>query len=366
MSKKRRSKYLRKLKNIPTPKRKRQKAGAPPGSLVFTGEQKMEESIITFLQYNVEEAEQQPLRADKLPSVVPDKVNWLDMRGLHDVRLIEEIGRKYNVHPLALEDILDINQRPKLDEYETGMFFIFRALRFKRETLEIETEQVGVFFSEHILLSFQEDVTDLFLPVRERLLASSGRIRHRGTDYLAYALIDTVVDYYFSVLDQIDEVIEQVEEGILRNPNKITKEKIHELRLCSMTLRKSVAPLREAVGRFSRSENKFVQESSLVYVRDLFDHTVQVMEMTENYREVINGLHDLYLSEISMKMNNVMQLLTVISTIFIPLTFLTGLYGMNFAHMPELDWRYSYYVLWGVMLCIVVGLVTYFKRQDWL
>ena len=204
------------------------------------------------------------------------------------------------------------------------------------------------------------------MPVRERLLAHSGRIRERGTDYLAYALIDTVVDYYFSVLDQMDQVVEELEAGILRNPGKATKANIHKLRLSSISLRKSVAPLREAMGRFSRSDNAFVQESSLVYIRDLFDHTVQVQDMPDNYREVINGLHDLYLSEISMKMNNVMQLLTVISTIFIPLTFLTGLYGMNFAYMPELEWRYSYLVLWGVMIAIATGLIIYFKRQDWL
>jgi len=366
MAKKKRIKYLNTLKNLPTPKRKRHKAGAPPGSLVFTGEQKMTDSIVTFLQYDKTEIDQQAVPDDKLPDVELEKVNWLDMRGLHNVELVERIGRKYKVHPLALEDILDINQRPKADEYETGVFFIFRALQFDKETLELQTEQVGVFFSKHILLSFQENISDLFLPVRERLLASSGRIRERGTDYLAYALIDTVVDYYFSVLDQMDQVVEELEAGILRNPGKETKANIHKLRLSSISLRKSVAPLREAVGRFSRSDNEFVQESSLVYIRDLFDHTVQVQEMTDNYREVINGLHDLYLSEISMKMNNVMQLLTVISTIFIPLTFLTGLYGMNFAHIPELEWRYSYFVLWGVMIVIATGLIIYFKRQDWL
>jgi len=366
MASRKRNKYLDNLKNIPTPRRKRHKAGAPPGSLVFTGEQKMTESIVTLLQYDEDQAEQLVIEESQLPDIDPEKVNWLDMRGLHNVPLVEEIGRKYGVHPLALEDILDINQRPKLDAYATGIFFIFRALRFDKETLEIRTEQVGVFFSQHILLSFQEDVTDLFMPVRERLLSSSGRIRQRGTDYLGYALIDTVVDYYFSVLDQIDEVIEQVEERILRNPKKETKSDVHKLRLSSMILRRSVAPLREAVGRFARSENAFVEESSLVYVRDLYDHTVQVLEVTENYREIINGLHDLYLSEISMKMNNVMQLLTVISTIFIPLTFLTGLYGMNFEHMPELDWRYSYFVLWGVMVVIALGLIIYFRRQNWL
>lgn len=363
---KKRTKYWRKRTALPDPRKKRKAAGTPPGSLIFTGKQKMEAPLLTFFKYTQDGAVQEAISKEQLPEAELDKISWIDVRGLHDVDLVEKIGKTYQVHPLALEDILNIGQRPKLDEYDTGILFMLKALTFDAETLEIKTEQVGIFFSERVVLSFQEDVSDLFSPVRERLLGGSGRIRQRGADYLTYALIDTLVDYYYAVLDQMDEIIEALEQEINTSPNDSSKSKIHQLRNCSLALRRSSIPLREAVGRFARLESKYIHESSVIYLRDLYDHTIQVTDIVENYRDTITGLHELYLSEISYKMNNVMKLLTVISTIFIPLTFLTGLYGMNFDNIPELHWRYSYFFLWGLMLLVTAGLIVYFKRKDWL
>ena len=211
-----------------------------------------------------------------------------------------------------------------------------------------------------------EDEADLFPGVRDRIHSSRGRIRKRGADYLSYALLDNIVDHYYVVLDQMEEVLEQLEADILANPGRESKEKIHNLKLQFIILRKSVAPLREAIGRFSRCENPIIAEETHIFLRDLYDHTIQVIDTIDTYRDMMSGLYDLYLSEISFRMNSVIQVLTIMSTIFIPLTFLAGIYGMNFDNMPELHWKYGYFILLGVMLAIGLGLIRLFKQKNWL
>lgn len=355
-----------KFRIIPTVK-PRPSAGLPPGSLIFTGEQRVEELHLHLVQYSPDHFYKDYAQKD-LPEEVPEQpgVRWYDVRGLHDVSVISALGQRFNIHPLVLEDILDIHQRPKFEAYDNGFSFIFRALQFQEDELELSTEQVALFVEKGVVISFQEKDDDLFRAVRERLETSSGRIRQRGSDYLAYALVDTVVDHYFAILDQIETIIDQLEEEIMVSPRQQTKSRIHNLKYSALILRKAIGPLREAVRDFADSDHHIIEDGTRLFVRDLRDHTIQVMDLVETYRDLLNGLYDLYVSEISFKMNRVMQLLTVVTTIFIPLSFLAGVYGMNFDHMPELHWRYGYFVLWGVMILIAAGLLLIFRRNRWL
>lgn len=355
-----------KLPSVRLPLRPR-KTGLPPGTLIFTGNKKVEETYVTLVQFNPAGEIFEQHAKEKIP--LPEKgaqVSWYDIRGLHNVDLIQEIGNRFEIHPLVLEDVLDTQQRPKFEEYEGGIFLTIQALAFDREAFEIKTEQVAIYAGRGFVVSFQENEDDLFPAIRERIQSGRGKIKKRGADYLAYALLDNIVDHYYVLLDQLELVLSELEEEVLSNPNSKTKQKIHDLKFQSIMLRKMVSPLREAVSRFSKSESPFIDESTGIFLRDLYDHTIQVMDTIDTYRDVMSGLYDLYLSEISFRMNNVMKLLTIISTIFIPLTFLAGIYGMNFDYMPELHWKYSYFVLWGAMVLITAGLVYLFRRKDWL
>ena len=340
--------------------------GAPPGSLEYTGVQQHSEVRVHLLQYDSEALWQEEAVDALPPATERTGVTWYDVRGLHNVELIESIGQAFSISPLVLEDIIDVQQRPKFEEYEDSISFIIRAFRFHPRSNELETEQVALFVRGNTCISFQEDGDDLFLPVRERLLTKRGRIRQRDAAYLAYALADTITDGYFGVLDTLESRLSHLEGQILSNPERRTKSRIHDLRLSTLTLRKSVGPLREAVNRFAQSDHPLVRDEMQPFLRDLHDHTIQVMDMVETYRDILNGLYDLYISEISFKMNSIMQVLTIISTIFIPLSFLVGVYGMNFDVMPELRYKYGYYVIWSVIICIVAGQLLYFRHRRWL
>lgn len=355
-----------KLPSVRLPKRPR-KTGLPPGTLIFTGDKKVEESHVTLVQFNVEGQIFEQHLKETLPT--PEEgslVSWYDIRGLHNVELIQAIGERFNIHPLVLEDVLDTQQRPKFEEHDGGFFLTVQALSFDKESMEVKTEQVAIYTGDGYLISFQENEDDLFSAIRERIQSGRGKIKKRGADYLAYALADNIVDHYYVLLDQIEEVLDELEGEILSNPNSKGKQRIHNLKLQSILLRKTVSPLREAIGRFSRSDSPLIAETTGIFIRDLYDHTIQVLDTIETYRDVMSGLYDLYLSEISFKMNNIMRLLTIISTIFIPLTFLAGIYGMNFEYMPELQWRYGYFVIWGIMILIALGLIYLFRRKNWL
>lgn len=347
----------------------KKRAGLPPGSVVFTGDQKVEKVSIHQLLFNANKLEEKEWsNHNSIKASVGDAafVNWFDIRGLHDTALLEAIGQFFKVHPLALEDVADVRQRPKFEEYEAGNFILLKALHFDEKSASITTEQVSIYFNSHSLVSFQEDKDDLFIHIRKRLHAAKGKIRTRGTDYLAYALMDSLVDHYYIVLDKVELQIENLELEIQQKPSSASKARIYALKQQLLTMRRSVVPLRETINRFSRSESELLSDSSDVFLRDLYDHVVHVMDILENYRDLLNGLHDLYLTEISFQQNKVMQLLTVITTIFVPLSFLAGLYGMNFDYMPELHFQYGYFILLGVMGIVFVGALWYFKRKKWL
>ncbi|MEM6966750.1 MAG: magnesium/cobalt transporter CorA [Bacteroidota bacterium] len=348
--------------------KKRKKIGLPPGVVIFTGQRKVEKIAIHYVQYNGDELLEQNFDNQSITSFHqsnPDYVQWYDVRGLHDTALIEEIGKTYAIHPLVLEDIASPSQRPKFEEYDNGNFITLRSLSFNKTERAVETEQITLFFGDAFLLSFQENDDDLFLLVRNRIQSGKGRIRNRGADYLAYALMDVIVDKYFLVMDEIQEIIEELEHNILNAPNENSKADIHHLKQEMIKIRKSIAPLREAIGRFSKSEHSLIDERTTIFLRDLFDNTVQIMDVVDSNRDILSGLQDLYISEISFKMNQVMQVLTIITTIFVPLSFLAGLYGMNFEVMPELKFKNGYFILLGVMLLISLGLLSYFKKKKW-
>ena len=347
----------------------RKKIGLAPGSVIFTGDRKVDKVLIHYMQYDEENSIDKEIdsHSENIFNASPlDKVNWYDVRGIHDTKLIELFGKNFSIHPIVLENIVDVNQRPKFEEYDKGIFIALRALSFNKKKNEVQKEHVVIYFNNGLIITFQETESDLFEAVRKRILSSSLRIRQRETDYLAYALLDVIVDKYYIVLEEMEDVIENLEEKMLVEQNIKDKNKIHHLKKELLIMRKSVAPLREAIGQFSKTESSFVQNNSQAFIRDLYEHTVQIMDSIDSSRDILNGLQDLFISEISFKMNKVMQLLTLISVIFIPLTFLAGIYGMNFDNIPELHYRYGYHILLGIMFVIFILLLVFFKRKKWL
>lgn len=323
--------------------------------------------VLMRTRYNAEELEEKKApKGDDAFHISPDAVTWFDLMGLHDVALIERIGQQFSIHPLVLEDILHTQQRPKFEEYGNDAFFVLQALNYDNLNHELNAEQIAIYFGENFLITFQENADDTFKAVRERLEVSTGRIRTRKSDYLAYALVDNLVDNYFVVLDRFEERMEELEAEITANPTRRAKEEIYHLKFQLLAMRKAVMPLRDAVNKFSRCECSAIDESSAVYIRDLFDHVLRIADLVETYRDMLNGIIELYHSELSLRMNNVMQVLTVITTIFVPLTFLAGVYGMNFDNMPELHWKNGYFHLLLVMFVIAVLLLIYFRRKKWM
>jgi magnesium transporter len=347
-------------------KKKRKKLGLPPGSLIYTGRKIIATPNITLVQFNETDLKQQQSK-DRIPEPEAGNfVNWFDIRGLNNVPFIEAIGRKFHIHPLALEDILNPEQRPKIEEYDETVFLIAQALSWDAENFTVRSEQVAFFTTDQLVISFQEDKDDLFASIRERLATATGKIRKRGADYLTYALLDFLVDHYYLVLDQIEQAIEDAEKEVLTMQDTQTKRHIHRLKLATLRMRKASSPTREAINRLYKIEHPAFKDETAIFVRDLHDHIAQITDTIETYRDMINGVYDLYLSELNVKMNNIIQVLTIISTIFIPLTFLVGVYGMNFAHMPELEWRYGYFAVWGLMILIFIGQLFYFRRRKWI
>jgi len=348
--------------------KRRQKTGLPPGSIIFTGNRKVDKIGVYYVAYNESAHTEQVLDNQTITAFhEPDKdlVQWYDIRGLHDVELIKEIGKVFQVHVLNLEDIVDTLHRPKFEELDQALFFVISALSYNKASQTVQTEQITIYVGDGYVLTFQENETDIFLKIRERLRNQKGRIRRQSADYLAYCLLDVIVDNYFLVLEEIQLDIEELEAAILQTPDSIHKNTLHQLRQQLINTRKFIAPLREAINQFVKSDHPLLTDTTQLYGRDLYSHTIQLMDSVDTYRELLNSLQDLYLSEISFKMNQVMQVLTIITTIFVPLSFLVGLYGMNFEYIPELQYRYGYFVLLGLMLLISIGLIGYFKKQNW-
>jgi magnesium transporter len=349
-------------------KRSSKKTGMSPGTLVHVGEQKIEKPKITVFNYDPDRLEEKELKQIEESFVYKDTppVSWINIDGLHEVELIEKLGRHFNIHPLTLEDIVNTGQRPKVEDFEDYVYLVFKMLRFDETTGHIASEQVSLVLGPHYLISFQEAEGDVFNFVRARIRRGRGRIRQSGPDYLAYALLDGVVDHYFLILEKIGENIEQLEERLHVKPTPEILQAIHDLKREMIYFRKQVWPIREVLSTWQKTESSFVQEANKIFIRDVYDHTIQVIDTIESFRDIIGGMMDLYLSTVSNKMNEVMKVLTIMATIFIPLTFVAGIYGMNFKFMPELEWKWSYPVLWGLLIVIFLSMLLYFKRKRWL
>jgi magnesium transporter len=354
-------------------KKSSRKKGLPPGSLVHIGERKTEKVRISIIDYNEEKFQEKEAKnvEECFPFKEKSTVTWLNIDGLHEIDVIDKLGKHFDVHPLVLEDILNTDQRPKMEDYESYIFFVLKMIYYDEKKGEVHTEQFSLILGHNFVISFQESFGDVFDAMRERLRKGKGKIRKMGADYLAYTLIDAIVDNYFVVLEKIGERIEDVEEELLDNPTPNTVHIIHGLKREMIYLRKSAWPLREIINGLLREESKLIKKTTHVYLRDLYDHTIQTIDTIETFRDMISGMFDMYMSSISNKMNEVMKVLTIFAAIFIPLTFVAGLYGMNFRpdaspfNMPELNFYWGYPMALFAMAIIGVIMLIYFKRQKW-
>ena len=344
-----------------------QKVGLSPGSLIHVGTQKVEQSSITFIDYDEETLtieEDVPLESCLQLKTSPT-VSWINLDGIHDIADVEAFGKAFDLHPLAMEDILNTGHRPKVEDFDDFLLIILKMLSFDAQSNQIQAEQISLVLTSNNVLSFQEKPGDVFDGVRERLKRKSGRIRQRGPDYLTYALIDSIVDSYFHILEQIGDRLEALELELINQPTQETLQQVHQLKGQLIFLRKSVWPLRELVSSLLQDEFVLIHETSMVFLRDLYDHSIQIIDTLETFRDTASGLVDLYMSSISHRMNEVMKVLTIMASIFIPLTFIAGIYGMNFEVIPELKWHYGYQMAWALMLCCAAGMIWYFKKNKW-
>lgn len=347
------------------------KPGTAPGTLLPPEEPASGPARITLMEYSPTHLEERRIeRVEELEAYCETpEVTWVNVDGLQDVASIDKLGKMFGFHPLALEDVINCGQRPKLEDYGTYHFMVFKSVRLRDGVLE--TEQISFFLSGNFVITLQEIPGDSFEAVRERIRRGRGNIRRMGPDYLTYALIDALIDEFFPVLEAYGERIEDLEDEVVQNPTPETLREVHRIKRELLTLRRSAWPEREVISATQREESHLFKPETRVFLRDCYDHTIQVIDMIETYRDLASGLLDAYLSSASNRLNEVMKVLTVISTIFIPLNFIAGVYGMNFNHqvsplnMPELDWYWGYPYALGLMLVVALGLVMFFRRKRW-
>ncbi len=337
----------------------------PPGTLVYVGDAAEGPAQLRSVTYDREVVEMRVVNVDALTPPDDALVTWLKIEGVHDVDTVQRIGELYGLHMLVLEDIVNTEHRTKYDEYDDVAFLILKHLRIDNEA-ELREDTIALVLQRNAVLSFSESAQLIFEPNRERIEAANGRFRTRGADYLFYTLIDSVVDHYVATVSEFDEIIERLEDEVLMNPTRESVHRIHGLRRQLLQLRKAVLPLREAVMQLLRNESGLITGDVGVFLRDVQDHLAQVLDSLEHDREVLGGLLELYMSHESNRMNEVMKVLTIIATVFIPLTFVAGVYGMNFRNMPELAQPWGYPAVLLVMLSIALGMFVFFRRKKWL
>lgn len=345
------------------------KVGLPPGSVLYTGSKSAEEPVqLEVFRYNTEGLQEiEPKDYQNLHELKKEgSTFWLNVEGIHRPEMVESICKQFGIHPLTIEDIVSPDQRPKAEEVEGYVYMVLKMMEYNTENHTIEQEQVSFLLGDGFVITFQERPGDIFGGVRQRLRAGRGRIRGRGADYLMYALVDAVVDSYFIILEQLGDYIGELEENMLVGADKESFDMVYHIKREMLALRRSTWPLREVVYKLEREGFAQITSDTRVFLRDVYDHMIQVIDTVETYRDLLSGMIDLYHSTIGSRTNEVMRVLTVISTIFIPLTFIVGVYGMNFAVMPELHWRYGYFATWGVMGMIALLQIWYFRRKNWL
>jgi len=343
--------------------------GLPPGTLVHIGTKKQRPPRITIIDYDQNTLQEKEIKSleECFPFRDSPTVTWINVDGIHDTQLIERIDEHFGIHPLALEDIVNTTQRPKTDEFENNILITLKMLYLDPKGDDIISEHVSLVVGSNYVISFQEtEGYDVFNTIRERLRNNKGRVRRMGSDYLAYCLIDCIVDSYFFILEKIDDEIVKLEEEVSSDVRRGLPLDIHRLKRNTIFLRTNIWPLREVIGDLQRMESRIVKKTTVVYLRDLHDHTVHIIDTIETFRDMLSGMHDVYLSELSHRMNEIMKILTIISTIFIPLTFISSIYGMNFQYMPELQWRWGYYDALAFMGLVALVMLNYFRKKKWL
>ncbi|MGD8825432.1 MAG: magnesium/cobalt transporter CorA [Myxococcales bacterium] len=349
-------------------KKREENRGLSPGSLVFIGEQKTEAIRVRLFDYDEQSLAEETL--DDIGRVRDfagkDGIKWINVDGLHDTEVIREIGEAFGLHPLLLEDVLNTGQRPKLDEFEDTFFVVVKMLRYDDDSDIVIAEQLSIVVGPSFVLTFQEQPGDVFEPVRERLRNGKGRIRGWGSDYLAYALLDSVVDSYIYIIEKIGEEVEELESEVLESVDPELIGEIGRLKREMSFLRKAVRPAREAILKLSKLDSDLIREATAPFLKDLVDISSQAAEAIETYREMLSDELNIYNSSMSHRMNDIMKVLTIFAAIFIPLTFIAGIYGTNFEYLPELHFRYGYFVLWGVLITVAGSMLYYFKKKGWL
>jgi magnesium transporter len=346
-------------------KKKKHNVGAPPGELFYTGVAKEERVKLTLIGYNENDYYEQDYYdlSELVKNIKPGYIKWINVDGIHKLELVESIGKQFNIHPLTLEDIVHVESRPKFEDYDNYVVMIMQMLYYDNH---VRSEHLSIVLFADMVISFQEPHGgDAFDIIRTRLRQSKGRIRKMQADYLAYCLTDAVVDCYFNVLEKVGEKVEHLDDEITLDPHRRAMLRLHDLKREIILLKKMLGPAREMANNMVRNETDLIRESNDAYLRDLQDHVVRAIDTVEGYRETLAGIMDVYLSNNSFKMNEAMKALTVISSIFIPVTFIVGVYGMNFKYMPELQSPYGYWIVWAIMLTIMIGMGVYFKRKRW-
>jgi len=351
------------LRRKATPK-SRNSVFQPPGTISYVGEERTEKVNTETILYD--EKDFRKLEGIYLDQLEDDQVNWFNVDGVHEIDLLEKLGSKFHLHHLLLEDIANTTQRPKTEFYDQCIYQCIKMISYDLEHNEINQEQVSILLTNHAVITFQEKTGDVFENIRERIEQSRGRIRYSNNDYLFYALIDSVIDHYFIAVEQIGEHLDQLEDEIFDDPQKSSLERVQKNKRMLLTLRRAIFPLRESISRLLKEDSKFIDPQIKNYFQDAYDHCIQIIETVESYREINAGLRDNYLSSVSHKMNQIMQVLTIMSSIFIPLTFLAGIYGMNLPNMPEMQWNNSYEYFWIACGVIFFTLLGFFKWKKWL
>ncbi len=345
-----------------------EKAGLPPGSLVHVGKVHQHAHKISVVNYNKSTLKKHTVNSidELLDYKLTDTITWVIIDGLKDVSIIEAIGHHFDIHPLVLEDILNTHQRPKFEEFNDYLYIVIKAISMGNRSLKVKYEQISLLVLQNFVFTFIEKPDTLFHPILNRLDNDKSQVRNLGSDYLAYLIMDTVVDEYFSLQDAFDDLIEGVEDKLLSNPTSETLATIQKIKRELIFFRRSVSPLRELLAAIHRSESPLLNEKTKRYFGDVYDHAIRIIEAIESYRDLIAGMLDIYLSSVSNKMNETMKVLTVFASIFIPLTFVAGVYGMNFEYMPELKWRWGYPAIWVFFISVSVILLRFFRKNKWL
>lgn len=343
-------------------------AGSVPGSLVFIGNKKLDESIIKIMTFDAQELNEYTIEnvEECLNHLSAETVTWISVYGLHDIQNIRRLGELFSIHPLVLEDILNTGQRPKCEEYDDYIFLVLKILRFNSESMLVQGDQLSVILGKNYIISFHEQPADVFLPVRERIRKHRGRIRHYKSDYLAYALLDTVVDNYIICIEEIGLNVEELEDAVLEDPSPEILGSITNYKREVNFLRKAIRPVRELIISLVNCDNEILRESTMPYLKDLKDLISHAVEATDNYREMLSDQLGIYNTAIGNRLNEIMKILTIFAAIFIPLTFIAGIYGTNFENVPELKYKYSYFIFWGIMAAVAILMVRFFKKKGWM